>query len=89
MASSSEVPASTIRASTIPTSRKMPWAIVIVVLAMITEGTLSSSGTRSRSSQAFTTSPPRAAVGVTMLKASPARRVASSGPKGTRSWRKA
>src|SRR2546428_337859 len=57
-----------------PSSRNRPCAIVIVVFATITEGTLASSGTRSRRSQALTASPPSAAVGVARLKASPASR---------------
>src|SRR6059036_54121 len=57
-----------------PSSRKRPCAIVIVVFATITEGTLASSGTRPRRSHALTASPPSAAVGVARLKASPASR---------------
>src|SRR5437879_8417228 len=57
-----------------PSSKKRPCAIVIVVFATITEGTLVSSGTRPRRSQALTASPPSAAVGVATLNASPASR---------------
>src|SRR5437899_7349595 len=72
-----------------PSSRKRPCAIVIVVFATITEGTLASSGTRPRRSQAFTASPPSAAVGVTRLKASPARRTPRRVRKATPSRRNA
>src|SRR5207247_2187695 len=70
-------------------TRKRPCAIVIVVFATITEGTLASSGTRPRRSQAFTASPPSAAVGVTRLKASPARRTSRRVRKATASRRNA
>src|SRR5712691_7248751 len=72
-----------------PSSRKRPCAIVIVVFATITEGTLASSGTRPRRSQAFTASPPSAAVGVARLKASPARRTPRRVRKATPSRRNA
>src|SRR5436309_2491136 len=72
-----------------PSTRKRPCAIVIVVFATITEGTLASSGTRPRRSEAFTASPPRAAVGVTRLKASPARRTSRRVRKATASRRNA
>jgi hypothetical protein len=86
--SSGECP-NPIEATAIPSSRNKPWARVMVVLAMITDGTLTSSGSRSRSSHAFTPSPPSAAVGVTRLKDSPTSRVRSSTTKGTWSRRKA
>ena len=89
MAARTAEPASVRAASATPSRRNRPCAIVIVVLATITDGTLSSSGERSRSSQALTTSPPSAAVGVTMLNASPASRVVSSTVNGTRSRRNA
>src|SRR3989454_2175766 len=72
-----------------PSSRNRPCAIVIVVFATITEGTLASSGTRPRRSQALTASPPSAAVGVTRLKASPARRTPRRVRKATASRRNA
>src|SRR2546422_3192328 len=78
-----------VQASAMPSSRKRPCAIVIVVFATITEGTLASSGTRPRRSQAFTASPPSAAVGVTRLKASPARRTPRRVRKATPSRRNA
>jgi hypothetical protein len=60
-----------LHATTTPTSRKIPWAIVIVVLATMTDARLASSGACPRRSQALTASPPSAA-GVVRLKASPA-----------------
>src|SRR3989442_992599 len=72
-----------------PSSRKRPCAIVIVVFATITEGTLASSGTRPRRSHALTASPPSAAVGVARLKASPASRTPRRVRKATPSRRNA
>src|SRR5947207_2123534 len=72
-----------------PSSKKRPCAIVIVVFATITEGTLVSSGTRPRRSQALTASPPSAAVGVATLNASPASRTQRGVRKATPSWRNA
>src|SRR5207247_341771 len=72
-----------------PSSRKRPCAIVIVVFATITEGTLASSGTRPRRSHALTASPPSAAGGVARLKASPASRTPRRVRKATPSRRNA
>src|SRR5256886_6980629 len=72
-----------VQASATPSSRKRPCAIGIVVFATITEGTLASSGIRPRRSHALTASPPSAAVGVTRLKASPARRTSRRVRKAT------
>src|SRR5437879_5694805 len=78
-----------VQASAMPSSRKRPCAIVIVVFATITEGTLASSGTRPRRSHALTASPPSAAVGVARLKASPASRTPRRVRKATPSRRNA
>src|SRR5256712_6830776 len=78
-----------VQASAMPSSRKRPCAIVIVVFATITEGTLASSGTRPRRSHALTASPPSAAVGVARLKASPASRTRRRVRKATPSRRNA
>src|SRR5205814_2626968 len=55
-----------------PTTSRRPWAMVMVVLATITEGSASWRGTWCRISQALTASPPTDAVGVVRLNASPA-----------------
>src|SRR2546422_80675 len=75
-------------ATTMPRRRKSPWAIVIVVLATMTEARLASSGACPRRSQALTASPPMAA-GVVRLKASPASRDANRARKATPSRRQA
>src|SRR3989475_2788875 len=72
-----------------PSSRKRPCAIVIVVFATITEGTLASSGTGPGRDPAWTAPPPSAAVGVGRLKASPASRTTRRVRKATPSRRNA
>ena len=76
-------------AASSPTTRKSACPMTIVVLATMTEGKPSVSGTQGRTSHALTASPPTEAVGVVRLNASPARRAARSEGKGTASRRKA
>ena len=90
MAHNSGEPASTeCQATPMPSKRKSPCPIMMVVLATTMEGMLSSSETVPRRSQALIASPPSAAVGVTRLNASPANRTHTSVRKGTESRRNA
>src|SRR5574342_644347 len=62
------------RAATSPATTKSAWPMVMVVLAMMTDGRPSPSGAQGLTSQALTASPPIEAVGVVMLKARARRR---------------